>query len=131
MGAKIQAQLTSDLLVLVLAVLNTTGKDGSLIGENQTVLVQVSVTSVQDSVKHGLVEEEVAHPLGDDDVELVDGERNVLKLALHKRDRCAEALSARRPKDGSVSLTVLEAIGLDDFAGLIDDVGHIDLRMGT
>ena len=54
---------TANLLVLVLAVLDTGQKDGGLIGEDQTVLGQVAVPSIEDGIHHALIEEEVSHPL--------------------------------------------------------------------
>jgi hypothetical protein len=56
-------QLTSNLLLLVLAVLDTSHEDGSLVGEDEAVLDEVLVAGVQNRVQHGLVEQEVTHPL--------------------------------------------------------------------
>lgn len=95
-------RLTVDLLLLVVLVLDRSEVDGSLVREKETVrglpkvsncplrrLIthQVLVTGEEDSVQHGFVKKEVAHPLqtsarisstlcthlGDDNVHLVDG----------------------------------------------------------
>jgi hypothetical protein len=62
-GPMADSQLTANLLLLVLAILNTGHEDGSLVGENQTILDQVLVARIQDGIQHGLIEQEVAHPL--------------------------------------------------------------------
>lgn len=74
--------LTSNLLVLVVTILDTSNKDGGLVREDQAILLQVLVTGVQDCVKHRLVEKKVAHPLRDDDIDLGEGNLNLLHLAL-------------------------------------------------
>lgn len=47
-------QHTADLVLLVVAVLNTSHEDGGLVGEDQTlaVLAEVAVTGPQNGVKH-------------------------------------------------------------------------------
>ncbi len=55
---------------------------------------------VEDGVEHALVEEGVAHPLGDDDVHLGHGELDVLQLAVDERDGPVELVvldDLRRP----------------------------------
>ena len=103
-------QHTANLVLLVVAVLNTSHEDGGLVGEDQTlaVLAEVAVTGPQDGVKHALVEEEVAHPLGDDNINLGERQLDLLHLAL---------------KQGNL---VREAVHLDDLPGLDDDGGHVD-----
>jgi ribosomal protein S11 len=103
-----RAELTVDLLLLVVAILDTGDKDGGLVGEDETALDEVTVTGPQDGVQHGLVEQEVAHPLGDDDVDLGEGENNLLHLALQEGD------------------LVAQAVDLDNLLGLADDGRHVD-----
>lgn len=100
--------LTANLLVLILSVLDTGHEDGGLVGEDQAVLDEVLVTGIQDSVEHALVQQEVAHPLGDDDVDLIEGQLDLLHLALEQGD------------------LVAHAVGLDNLLGLVDDGGHVD-----
>lgn len=76
----------ADLLVLVVAILNTSHEDGGLVGEDKTVGHKVLVSGVQDGVQHGLVEKEVSHPLRDDNVDFREGKLNFLHLALQKGD---------------------------------------------
>lgn len=45
---------------------------------------EVSVPCVKDRVEHGLVEKAVAHPLGDDDVDLLDGQDDILNLSVQQ-----------------------------------------------
>lgn len=47
---------------------------------------QPFVASDEHCVQHGLVDEEVAHPLGDDDVNLGHGELNLLHLSSDQGD---------------------------------------------
>lgn len=61
-----------------------------MIGEDESSLLEVFVASEKDGVQHGLVEQEVAHPFGYDDVELLDWELDVLELALHESDGCGD-----------------------------------------
>ena len=60
-----------DFVVLVLPVLDAAHIEGRPVREHQTVGCQPLVPRIEHGVKHGLVEEAVAHPLGDDDVHLV------------------------------------------------------------
>mgnify|MGYP000939939447 CR=1 FL=1 len=99
---------TANLLLLVVSVLDTGEENGGLVGEDEAILLKVGVSGVEDGVEHGLVEEEIAHPLGDDDVNLGERQLNLLHLAL---DQCD---------------LVREAVGLDDLAGLEDDGRHVD-----
>jgi len=55
---------------LVLPVLNGCDPEGGLVGEHETAGGEPLVPRIQNGVQHGLVEEAVAHPLGDDDVHL-------------------------------------------------------------
>ena len=43
----------------------------TFVGEEQTVVGEPLVTSVQDCLQHGFVEQTVSHPLRDDDVYLL------------------------------------------------------------
>jgi len=105
---RIADKLTSNLLLLVVTVLDTGDKDGGLVGEDETALLEVTVTGPQDSVQHALVQQEVAHPLGDDDVDLGEGKNNLLHLALKKSD------------------LVAQAVNLDDLLCLVDDGRHVN-----
>ena len=68
--------LPVDFVVLVLPVLNAAHVESSSVREHQTVGRQPLVPGVEDGVQHGLVEEAVAHPLGDNDVHLEDGQED-------------------------------------------------------
>lgn len=101
---------TADLVLLVVAILDTSHEDGGLVGENETlaILAEVAVTGPKDGVKHGLVEEEVSHPLRDDDVDLRERKLYLLHLALQKGD------------------LVRQAVHLNDLPGLDNDGGHVN-----
>lgn len=99
---------TANLLLLVITILNPRNKNRRLVREDQAVLVEVGVAGVQHGVEHALVQEEVAHPLGDDDVDLGERHLNLLHLALDQRNL------VRQPVD------------LDNLAGLEDDGRHVD-----
>jgi hypothetical protein len=103
-----EARLTVDLLLLVVAILDTGNKDGGLVGENETTLDEVAVTGPEDGIQHGLVEQEVAHPLGDDNVDLGEGENNLLHLALQESD------------------LVAQTVDLDNLLGLANDGRHVN-----
>lgn len=104
-----EAKHTSNLVVLVLAVLDSSHENGGLVREDQTlaVLAKVLVTGPEHGVQHALVQEEVSHPLGNDDVDLWERQLNFLHLALEQGN------------------LVGHAVGLDDLAGLVDDGGHV------
>ena len=85
-------RLTANLLILVLAIFDTGHENGSLIGEDQAVLDQVLIARVQDSVQHGLVEQEVAHPLGYYYVDLVEGQDHLFHLALQQGNLIRQAV---------------------------------------
>ena len=57
-----------------------------MVREYETIGLEVLVTSNKNSVQHGLVEEEVAHPFRDNDIEFLDRELDFLELALDKGD---------------------------------------------
>ncbi|KAI6770566.1 hypothetical protein HG530_005195 [Fusarium avenaceum] len=99
--------LTLNLVLLVVAILDTGKENGGLVGEDETVLVKVGVTGVENGVEHGLVEKEVSHPFGDDNINLGEGKLDLLHLALEKGD------------------LVGETVDLDDLTGLEDDGGHV------
>lgn len=56
---------------------------------------EVLVAGEENAVEHALVEKEVSHPLGDDDVDVLDGENDLLHLALDERDGCSKRSSQR------------------------------------
>jgi hypothetical protein len=101
-------QLTSNLVILVVAILDTGNVHGGLVGEDQTTGVEVGVTSVENGVKHGLVEKEVTHPLRDNDINLGERKVDFLHLALEKSD------------------LVGQAVNVNNLTGLLDNRGHID-----
>lgn len=79
-------KLTSNLLFLVVAILDAGKEDGGLVGKDEAVLLEVLVTGIKHSIQHALVEEEITHPLGDDDVHFGEGQLNLLHLALNQSD---------------------------------------------
>jgi hypothetical protein len=101
---------TTNLVLLVVAVLDTSHEDGGLVREDKTlaVLAEVAITRPKDGVKHRLVEEEVAHPLRDDDINLGERKLDLLHLALEKGN------------------LVREAVHLDDLPGLDNDGRHVN-----
>lgn len=105
---RVDLLLTSNLIILVIAILNTSNIHGGLIGEDQTTGVEVGVTGVENGIQHGLVEKEVTHPLGDDDINLGERKVNFLHLALEKSD------------------LIGQSVDIDNLTGLLDDGGHID-----
>jgi hypothetical protein len=60
---KPEDELTVDLLLLVILVLDSGDVDGSLVGEKKTVGSEVLVPGKENGVEHGFVEKEVTHPL--------------------------------------------------------------------
>lgn len=77
-------------------------------GDQQAVGLEVAVARVEHRRQHGLVQQAVAHPLADDDVDLVHRQRHLLHLALDQRD---DRRQARRD---------------DVLARLVDDVAGVD-----
>lgn len=101
-------QLTSNLLILVVTVLNGSNVHGGLVGEDETAGGKVLVTGNEDSVQHGLVQQEVTHPLGDDNVNVLNGQDNLLHLSLDQGHN------------------VVELVVLDNLTGVVDNVGHVN-----
>ena len=97
-----------NLLFLVLGVLDGRNQHGCLIGKDSSPGDQVAITSVQHRIQHRLVNQKVSHPLGDDNVDLRNGQLDFLHLPLQQDN------------------LVLEAVGLDDLASLLNDPGHVD-----
>ena len=61
--------------------------------EHHSVGLHPLVARVQHGVQHGLVEHEVAHPLGNDDVHALDRQRDFLAFALDHGDAVGEAVA--------------------------------------
>lgn len=80
------ARLTANLLFLVVTVLDAGHEDGGFVRKDQTSRGQVTVSSKQDGVKHALVQKEVAHPLGDDDINFVERQLDLFHFTLKKSD---------------------------------------------
>ena len=110
-------KLTSDLIILVLAVFNTGNVDSSLVWEDLSAGREVPITRVENSVQHALVKEEVSHPLGNNDVDLREGKIHLFHLSLQQGDLIGHAV------DGN------------DLTSLFDDGRHVDtdnvFRAGT
>jgi len=106
-----------DLVLTVLLVLDGGEEERSLVGEEEAIRGQPAVTSNKDGVEHGLVEEEVAHPLRDDNINLFNaiGKRNLLKLALDQGN------------------LVLKTVLLDDLLSAVVDLSTLntDNLLGT
>ena len=77
---------TVDLLLLVLLVLDRGEVYRRRVRKQHAARGEVLVAREQHRVQHGLVQEEIAHPLADDDVELLQRQLNLLKLALDERN---------------------------------------------
>ena len=61
-----------NVLYLVLSVFNTSDVKSGFVWEHKSPLSQPFVSGIQNCIKHALVEEAVSHPLGDDDVHLLN-----------------------------------------------------------
>ena len=85
-GPRDQQRRTVDLLILVVPVFNTTYVHISLVGENDASGCQPLVTGEDDRIEHALVEQEVAHPFADDNVNLVHRQRHFFDLTLDALD---------------------------------------------
>lgn len=77
---------TVDLLVLVISIFNSSNVDAGLVGKDDTSGCEPLVASENDRVQHGLIEEEIAHPLAHNDVNLLNGELDLFDLALDALD---------------------------------------------
>ena len=96
-----------DLVVLVLSVLDTADVEVGSVREHEAALSQPLVPGEEDGVQHGLVEQAVAHPLGDDDVNLGHGQLDLLHLA---------------PDDGD---SVTETVVCHNLLGVVHDGAHV------
>ena len=81
---------TVDLLFLVLLVLDGADEQRSGVRENHPTRLEVLIPRQKDGVQHGLVQQEIPHPLRDDDIELLDREFSLFKLPFDEGDDCNE-----------------------------------------
>lgn len=105
--------------VVVVLVLDSQKHQLRAVGEDQASLLldvilammlhQPLVSREDDRVEHGLVEEEVAHPLRDDDVHLVHRKRHLLHLSLYDCDHILALKSCYAPTSRWFSLTISTA----------------------
>ena len=58
----------------------------TVVGQQTTARNEVAVARPQDRVEHRLEKEEVAHPLGHDDVNALEWQPHVLHATLQQRD---------------------------------------------
>jgi len=75
--------------VLLLVVLDARDLHDGLVREHEAVRYQEAVARSQHGVEHGLLDQELAHPLGDDDVDLLLWSGQLLEvfdLSLHHVD---------------------------------------------
>ena len=79
---------TVDFLLFIILILDRSDVHVRLVREYQSTRFKVLVAREEHSVEHGFVQQEVAHPLGDDDIELFEGQRNLFELALDEGDLC-------------------------------------------
>lgn len=73
-----EGQHTIDFLLLVLLVLDRGDIHRRVIRKDEPSRLEVAVTGFQHGIQHRLVKEEVAHPLGNNDVKLFDWELCIL-----------------------------------------------------
>ena len=99
--------LTSNLLLLVIAILNACYEDRRLIRKDEAPWLKVLVSCVEHSVEHAFVEKKVPHPLRDDDIYFWHGHLDLLHLALEQADLGGHA------------------VGFHNLASLLDDGGHV------
>jgi hypothetical protein len=69
---------TVDFLLLVILVLDRGEVHDRVIREEESVWLEIAVACLEHSIEHGLVEEEVAHPFGNDNVILLDWQLSLL-----------------------------------------------------
>jgi len=84
-----------DFLVLVCAVLNATDVQCGAVRHDHTARSQPLITSKQNSVQHGLIQQAVAHPFTDNDVHLIDALREfyLLNFALNDLNDVVKVIS--------------------------------------
>ena len=96
-----------ELRVNVLLIGDAADEHVALIGEELDIGGAKLVASIEDGVEHGFIQQEVAHPLGDDDINLLV-EGDLLHLTADDGD------------------DILEAIVLNDLGGLLGNGGAVD-----
>ncbi|RUS35207.1 hypothetical protein BC938DRAFT_474224 [Jimgerdemannia flammicorona] len=80
------------LVVFEVLVVNGGEEDTRLRGGEDAAWGEEPVASHEDRVEHSLVQQEITHPLRDDDVNLGDGEGDLLHPAADQRDHVREAV---------------------------------------
>lgn len=99
-----------DLVSLVLCVLNANQAQGCLVRVDEAVWGQPFVPGIEDSVQHGLIKEKVAHPLGNDDVDLVHWQCHFLDFTLDDCDLVSKAVLSNDLLSGLGNGTALDAV---------------------
>jgi hypothetical protein len=79
-------ELTANLLILILSILNTGHENRRLVGENQPIGRQVLIPRIQHRIQHRLIQQEIPHPLRDYDVDFRERQLNFLHLSLQEGD---------------------------------------------
>ena len=79
-----------EFLLFVVRVLDAHKVHFGPVGEHEAVRLEPLVPCVEDSVEHAFVEQEVTHPLGDNDVDLVHRQVDLLDLAFDYCDLVRE-----------------------------------------
>mmetsp|Transcript_5603 Transcript_5603/g.15191 ORF Transcript_5603/g.15191 Transcript_5603/m.15191 type:complete len:210 (+) Transcript_5603:528-1157(+) len=97
-----------DPLLLDLTVFDAAYVHDCLVGEDHAVLDEPFVAGEQDGVEHRFVEQEVAHPFADDDVNVINGKLYLLDLSLDDFDVLGKSVDPH------------------DLSSLIGDGGAVD-----
>ena len=79
-------QQTIDFLLLVLLVLDRSDVQRCMVREDESSRLEVAVTGLEHGIQHRLVKEEVTHPFGNNDIELLYWQLRILQFSLHKGD---------------------------------------------
>lgn len=101
-----------DLLILVGAIFDAGNIQGGSVRHDHatTVFDQPFVSGEENSVQHGLIQQAIAHPLADNDINMLNPVRklNLFHLALHYRD------------------DVVQVVGCYNLFGVVGDAGALN-----
>jgi hypothetical protein len=100
--------LTADFLLFIISIFYPCHKYRSLVREDQSVFLEILIAGIKYCIKHALIKEKVAHPLGDDNIDLIKWKLNLLHLTLQQGN------------------FVCESVDSHDLFGLVYYGGHID-----
>ena len=115
----------TDALLVQLASFAESEHHLRLTGSHDTICAEEAVPRMEYRVEHGLVEERVPHPLGDDDVDLFVAFRQLDVFHLAADDAAMLSVRQSSSRHNDLRDDILEFIVLNNLFRLLGDVAGV------